>query len=179
MSQQVGGVVDEVAVGVVLVPGIDVERFDNVNEAEVAVVMLARVDGAGRETDGTPAVVEHRTGGSFRDQLRDRPVRTRYRLGGQRQPGGRTCPSSRTPGRPGVRTEVLRREGAHRSGRETQSCHRADRRLAPDERPPSRSARSGTGVPGARSRNAANSTVDCRRVTFRDGGGVRNGKDHR
>lgn len=47
-----------------LVPGIDVDRFDKVTETEAAVVLLARVDGAGREADGTPIVVEHRTGES-------------------------------------------------------------------------------------------------------------------
>ena len=48
----------------ILVAGIDIDRYDTVSEAEVAGVMIARVDGAGRETDGTPAVVEHRTGES-------------------------------------------------------------------------------------------------------------------
>jgi hypothetical protein len=47
-----------------LVPGIEMDTRDNIREAEVAVVMIARVDGAGRETDGTPVVVEHRTGES-------------------------------------------------------------------------------------------------------------------
>ena len=47
-----------------LVPGVDVNRFDKLTDAEVAVVLIARVDGAGRETDGTPVIVEHRTGQS-------------------------------------------------------------------------------------------------------------------
>ncbi|MDH3295877.1 MAG: PD-(D/E)XK nuclease family protein [Acidimicrobiia bacterium] len=47
-----------------LVPGIDLDRQDKVTDAEVAIVLLARVDGAGREQGGTPVVVEHRTGES-------------------------------------------------------------------------------------------------------------------
>jgi hypothetical protein len=47
-----------------LVPGVDVDRFDKITDAEVAVMLIARVDGAGREADGTPVIVEHRTGQS-------------------------------------------------------------------------------------------------------------------
>jgi hypothetical protein len=39
-----------------------VDRFETITDAEVAVVLIARVDGAGRESDGTPVIVEHRTG---------------------------------------------------------------------------------------------------------------------
>ena len=39
-------------------------RYDKITVAEVAIVLIARVDGAGREADGTPVIVEHRTGES-------------------------------------------------------------------------------------------------------------------
>jgi hypothetical protein len=47
----------------VVVPGLDVDSRDRVRrDAPVAVVFVAFADAVGREADGTPAVVEHRTG---------------------------------------------------------------------------------------------------------------------
>lgn len=45
-----------------VVAGIDLDSRDRLREADVAVVFVARADATGSERDGTPAVVEHRTG---------------------------------------------------------------------------------------------------------------------
>lgn len=42
---------------------VDVDRNDQTIDARVADVFTAALDAAGREPDGTPAIIEHRTGG--------------------------------------------------------------------------------------------------------------------
>ncbi|MGH8874059.1 MAG: hypothetical protein ACRDVM_02230, partial [Acidimicrobiia bacterium] len=49
-----------------VVPGVVVDGRDRVGSGEVAVVLIARADAVGREEDGTPAVIEHRTGPASR-----------------------------------------------------------------------------------------------------------------
>jgi len=46
-----------------ILAGLDADRDGNVtDDAQVAVTVIARTDAVGREADGTPAVIEHRTG---------------------------------------------------------------------------------------------------------------------